>query len=561
MDTLALVVGSLCCYLLAYRLYGRYLGRRVFELAADRVLPSQRYADGRDFVATRWDILFGHHFTTIAGTGPIVGPAIGIIWGWLPAMLWILLGSIFMGAVHDMGSLVISMRNEGLSIGEICSRLISPRARWLFLAVIFFLITIVLAVFALVIATLFGMFPRSVLAVWLQIPIAVWLGRAIYVRGKKPGPRTIAAVVLMYITVVAGAYAPLSISALVGETRQVLVWGIILLAYAYVASVIPVGRLLQPRDYINGYQLMLAMALLLAGVAVVHPPLAAPVLRTDPPGAPPIFPFLYVVIACGAISGFHSLAASGTTSKQISRETDAQPIGYGGMLTEAALATLVVAAVGAGIGDRSAWLEHYADWGAAQGLGAKVAAFVTGSSNLLSGLGMPRGVGIALVGVLLASFAGTTMDSATRIQRYVIAEIGRGSGIRFLTNRHWGTAIAIGAAGLLAFHDGAGMGGLVLWPLFGAANQLLAGLALLVLVLYLRRNSKPMLLALVPMLFMIAMTGWAMVANLRTFMLSGNWLLTGIGAAILGLEIWIVVEAVQSLLGRGASRRYDARSV
>jgi carbon starvation protein len=560
MDALALVVGSFCCYLLAYRLYGRYLGRRIFELAADRVLPSQRFEDGRDFVPTRWDILFGHHFTTIAGTGPIVGPAIGIIWGWLPAMLWILIGSIFMGAVHDMGALVISMRNDGLSIGEICSRLISPRARWLFLAVIFFLITIVLAVFALVIATLFGMFPRSVLAVWLQIPIAVWLGREIYVRRKKPGRMTIVAVVLLYVTVVAGAYLPLSISRLVGETHQILAWGVILLLYAYVASVVPVGRLLQPRDYINGYQLLLAMALLLAGVAVAHPPLAAPPLRMNPPGAPPIFPFLYVVIACGAISGFHSLAASGTTSKQISRETDALRIGYGGMLTEAALATLVVAAVAAGIGDRSAWLKHYADWGAAQGLGAKVAAFVSGSSNLLSGLGIPRSIGIALVGVLLASFAGTTMDSATRIQRYVIAEVGRGSGIRFLTNRHWGTAIAIGAAGLLAFHDGAGMGGLVLWPLFGAANQLLAGLALLVLALYLRRSGKPTFLAVAPMVFMIAMTGWAMVANLKTFVLGGDWLLTAIGTVILGLQIWIVLEALQSLLKRGVDHRNDAGS-
>jgi carbon starvation protein len=556
-STLALVLGSFCCYVLAYRLYGRYLGRRIFELSAERVLPSRRYNDGRDYVPTRWYILFGHHFTTISGTGPIVGPAIGIIWGWLPAVLWVVLGSIFMGAVHDMGALVISVRNDGRSIGETCARLISHRARWLFLAVIFFLITIVLAVFALVIATLFGMFPRSVLAVWLQIPIAVWLGRAIYVRGRPPGPVTVAAVGLMYATIIAGAYLPLRMSALVGENHQVLAWGVILLVYAFVASVVPVGRLLQPRDYINGYQLILAMGLLLLGVAVVRPGLAAPVLRANPPGAPPIFPFLYVVIACGAISGFHSLAASGTTSKQMSRETDALRIGYGGMLTEAALATLVIAAVAAGIGDRSTWLEHYADWGAAQGLGAKVAAFVTGSSNLLAGLGIPHNVGVALVGVLLASFAGTTMDSATRIQRYVVAEVGRSSGVKALTNPYWGTAIAIGAAGVLAFHDGAGKGGLVLWPLFGASNQLLAGLALLVLVLYLRRNGRPTALASLPMGFMVVMTGWAMITNVRAFLLSGNWFLAAMGVAILGLEAWIVLEAVHALAGhrRGVAAR------
>ncbi len=558
MDTVALVIGAFGAYLLAYRLYGRYLGRKIFELTAGSELPSQRYNDGRDFVPTRWYILFGHHFTTISGTGPIVGPAIGIIWGWLPALLWVVLGSIFMGAVHDMGALVISMRNEGLSIGEICSELINRRARVLFLAIIFFLITVVLAVFALVIATLFGMFPRSVLAVWVQIPIAVWLGHAIYVRKRSPGPPTVLAVGLMYATIVAGAYLPMQLSALVGEGNQVLAWGIILLGYAYVASVIPVGRLLQPRDYINAYQLILAMGMLLLGVLVARPALAAPVLRTSPPGAPPIFPFLFVVIACGAISGFHSLAASGTTSKQISRESDAVPIGYGGMLTEAALATLVIAAVGAGIGDRHAWMKHYADWGAAQGLGAKVAAFVMGSSNLLASLGIPKEVGIALVGVLLASFAGTTMDSATRIQRYVIAEMGRGAGIKVLTNRYWGTAIAIAAAGALAFHDGVGKGGLILWPLFGASNQLLAGLALLVLVLYLRRSRKPTFIASIPMVFMVAMTGWAMIGNLKTFIISGNWLLGIMGAAVLGLEVWIIFEAGHALTWRRRAAKSPA---
>lgn len=542
-------------YLIAYHTYGKFLAKRIFVLNPQAVCPSEEYQDNTDFVPTKKNVLFGHHFTSIAGLGPIVGPAIAIIWGWIPALLWVFFGSIFMGAIHDFGSLIISMRGQGRSLGDLTADIINHRVRTLFLLIIFFELWIVIAVFALIIAILFLMYPESVMPVWLQIPIAMYIGYLIYNRGKNVNILGLLAVITMYATIVAGAFMPIKIPGLLGLS-SLSIWIIILLVYAYIASTLAVQKLLQPRDFINAYQLLITMVLLSLGVLITHPPVIAPAINTVPEGAPPMFPFLFIVIACGAISGFHCLVSSGTSSKQCDKENSCLFIGYGGMLLEGVLATLVIIAVAAGIGlgleiengqilkGIAAFNHHYSSWSAASGLQAKLGSFVTGASNMIAALGIPTKITIAVIGVFLVSFAATTLDSATRIQRYVVTEIARAWKIKPLTKKHPATSVAVVSAFILAFSNGDGKGALSLWPLFGTVNQLLAALALLVITIYLSRRKINSFYTAIPMVFMVLMTAWAMTVNLKTFYSQSNWLLFFIGIAVFMLEIWMIIESV-----------------
>ncbi|MBW1789915.1 MAG: carbon starvation protein A [Deltaproteobacteria bacterium] len=557
MSSLLLAVIMLGGYFVAYHTYGRFLGQKIFRIAADAVCPSHEFQDDVDFVPTNKHILFGHHFTSIAGLGPIVGPAIAIIWGWVPAVLWVFLGSIFFGAVHDFGALIVSLRNQGRSIGDISAGLVNNRVRTLFLLIIFFFLWTVIAVFALIIGILFNMYPQAVLPVWIEVPIAVWLGHMVYKRGASHVTLGIVAVILLYIFVVIGAYVPLDLKALgLSESGALITWIIIMFIYSYIASALPVQTLLQPRDYINSHQLFIAFALLILGVIVARPEIVAPALNISPEGAPPFWPFLFVVIACGAISGFHSLVSSGTSSKQCYSETDARFVGYGSMLMEGTLAALVIISVAAGIGlglttkdgttlmGVAAFNHHYASWAAASGLGAKIGAFVSGAANMISAYGIPAKITITIMGVFIVSFAATTLDTATRLQRYVIGELATVCKFPKLTGRHPATMIAVITAFILAFYNGSGKGALTLWPLVGTVNQLLAALSLLVITLYLAKKKVSTVYTIIPMIFMVIMTGWAMVLNLEKFFTTSSWLLFFIGFAVFVLEIWMMIESV-----------------
>ena len=562
MNSLLIAAGAGILYLIAYYTYGRFLGKKIFKLAKDNVCPSVELNDGIDFVPSKKEVLFGHHFASIAGTGPIVGPALAVIWGWLPALIWILVGSIFMGAVHDFGALVISLRNQGRSIGDIAGDMISKRVKLLFLMIIFLSLLIVIAIFSVIIGVCFDRFPESVWPVWLQIPIAVVLGILIYRKNWNPTMLGLIAVALMYATILFGSYHPvhmegLKIAAMATDTQEhwkfifspVALWVILLLFYVYIASTISVKTLLQPRDFINSYQLFIAMGLLALGIIIAHPPMAAPATNFAVEGSPPVLPMLFVFVACGAISGFHSLVSSGTTSKQCHNEHDALFIGYGSMLIEGLLAVFVIVACTAGIAYGSdagveAFSKHYSSWAAAQGFGAKIGAFINGSSNMMTSFGLPPAIGKTLMGVFIVSFAATTLDSATRIQRYIIAEMATMCKMPLFAHKHPATCIAVGSAFILAFCEGSGRGAFKLWPLFGALNQLLGGLALLVITVYLARKKVSSLYTAIPMVFMIIMTGWAMYYNIKGFASQNNTLLLVISLIIMLFEIWMVIESI-----------------
>ncbi len=586
MVTLLIAVGSFFGFIIAYNTYGKWLARKIFELNPDAVVPSIEMEDGCDYVPTNKSIVFGHHFTSIAGTGPIVGPAVAIMWGWVPALLWVLFGSILIGAVHDFGALVVSLRNRGQTIGDVAGRLIHPRVRILFLTILLFALWIVLAIFGLVIAKVFTMFPASILPVFLQIPIAVLIGLWLHRKGANILLPSIMALGVMYLTVWLGAGGGGAVGEwVVGLNTKLSGWSVgtwtaILLAYCFVASVLPVWTLLQPRDYINSLQLIATLALVMIGLVtagmfgVNGEPLVmvAPAVEWSPANAPPILPFLFITIACGAISGFHCLVSSGTTSKQLKCESDAQFVAYGSMLTEGFLAVIVILAVGAGIGfgwaghnemmGTALWSNIYGDWNTANGLAIKVGAFVAGSSNFIAAMGIEATLAITIMAVMVASFAGTTLDTATRLQRYVVQELGRTVGdsmppmrplAKPFTNMYFATGFAVVSAFVLAAiplgeaewgWSSVGMGAMALWPMFGATNQLLGGLAFLVISFWLWRRRKPVWFAAVPAFFMLVMPAWAMLSQVGAWYEKKQFVLVFVAVTTVLLEIWMVVEAV-----------------
>lgn len=600
MTTLAIALGAFVFYLIAYNTYGKWLGSKVFKLDAEAKVPSVELEDGNDYVPTSKGVVFGHHFTSIAGTGPIVGPALAVMWGWVPALIWVLFGSVFIGAVHDFGALIVSMRNRGQTVGDIAGRVISPRVRVLFLLILFMALTIVLAIFGLVIAVVFRTYPEAIAPCLFQIPLAVLIGLFIHRKGGNIMIASLVALVLMYVSVANGDSG--WVGWMNGEMQKwnLMTWVSLLLVYSYVASVLPVWTLLQPRDYINSLQLLSALGLVVVGlisagiwggapVDGVRPALeiVAPAMESslDAKQLPLIFPFLFITIACGAVSGFHCLVSSGTSSKQLSCETDARFVGFGSMLTEGFLAVLVILACVAGLGlgvagaggetlmGVDAWNARYGDW-STMGLGAKVGAFVDGSANFLKALGVPAQYATALMGVFVASFAATTLDTACRLQRYVVQELAAcllrkkddkedkpialsAHPLSWLVNKHGATIFAIAIAWWMASLPSAvgkpaGTGGLILWPLFGATNQLLGGLAFLVIIFWMKRNKLPVWFVTIPAFFMLVLPAWAMgyqifveaVGSSESWIAQERWLLVGIGGTSLILELWMVIEAI-----------------
>lgn len=568
MNTLLLTVLALIGYVVAYRLYGKFLADRIFRISEKNKMPSHELNDGVDYVPTKKNIVFGHHFTTIAGLGPIVGPAIGIIWGWLPAFLWVFFGAIFMGAVHDFSVLVISARNKGKTIGDLTGSIIGSSTRIAFQFLIQFLLLIVLSLFAIIVATLFVNYPESVLPVWFQIPIAVWLGAQIR-KGKNDLVYSIIAVILMYLSILAGVLVPIRIFPLLGSEK--VTWSLFVLIYVYFASTVPVHQLLQPRDYINSHQLTIAMLLLIAGIVAARPVIDAPAINpaafkpgTDIPG---LMPLLFITIACGAISGFHSLASSGTTVKQLDNEKDSQFIGYGGMLLEGFLAVLVIMAVAGGLGlglkkggvmltGLDAYNLQYSSWsGINAGIGAKLESFVVGASNLLGRIGIPEKVAASLIAVFIVSFANTTLDSSTRIQRFSMQEIFTrkdGSTVKPVHNRYFATMMVVIPAMLLTLNELLAKGGLELWRLFGALNQLLAALGLGLVSVYLYHKKKNYLFAFIPMLFVLLATVWAMIDNIGDFMSGNKIILLILSLLVLILTSWMLIGGIASLFNKNA---------
>ena len=567
MSSIVLVLIGLLVFYLGFRFYSRFIENRIFKIhEEDQTMPSKALEDGIDYVPTKKHILFGHHFTSIAGAAPIVGPCVAAYWGWLPALLWILLGTIFMGAVHDFGALVISVKEKGRSIADIASNTISKRTRLMFLSFVILLIWLILAVVAMVIADLFVAIPSSVIPINIEIIIAIIMGFLIYKKKIDLLIPSLFALALLYFFVWVGTKAPIDLTTTMAVQDVKNLWIIMLFIYSAIASLLPVWTLLQPRDFINSHQLFVGLGLLFLGIFISQPVVDAPAIRSlSEPDVPGIFPLLFVTIACGAISGFHGLVASGTSSKQLEKLSDARMVGYGGMIGEGTLALASTISAVAGIALVSNcnlptvgpvtdlnWNVYYDTW--AHASGNKAAAFVLGGGALIQSLGIPTIVANTLMAVLVISFAATTLDTATRIQRFILNEFGIATGVRALSNRYVATIVAIIPAILLAFWNvvepGTGtmrQAGWVLWPIFGASNQMLAALTLMVLTLYYWQKKRPILPLLIPMIIVMGITISALVVNAIQFY-GQNSILFGFTIILMGLIIWMVYEGVNKVL-------------
>ncbi len=569
MNAILVALIGMVIFALGYRYYSKFIGEKIFKLDPNYVTPAHRYKDGVDFVPTNKFILWGHHFTSVAGAAPIVGPAIALYWGWLPAFLWVILGTVFAAGVHDFGTLALSVRNKGQSVGTIAEKLIGKRGKILFLFIILTLVLMVNAVFAWVIANLFITYPSSVLPVFIQIPLAIWIGYAVYKRNAKMLVPSLIALVIMYVAAILSAdigFLQIDLVAYMGGedgtglfglstvSTAFLIWIVILMIYVYIASTLPVWKLLQPRDFINSHQLVVGLGILYLGLLFTNPQITAPI--TNPNTDISWLPLLFITIACGAISGFHGLVSSGTSSKQLNNETDARFVGYFGAVGEGILALISILAVATLFASTADFNAAYASFTQANAGG--LGNFVEGAAVLAGGLGISTSISTTIVSIIVVSFAATTLDTAVRLMRYIIAEIGAEYKVNVLTKPHVATSVAVLSSAALVLipegPNGFGSGGYLIWPLFGTANQLLAGISLLLISIWLKRLGRNYAYTLIPMIFLMFMTlyalfqqvlfEWSWLGN------NSNTLLFVLGAIIFVFAAWIALTSFQALSGK-----------
>ena len=526
-----------------YFFYSKFIAEKIYKLDPNFETPAHTLRDDIDFIPTNRIVLWGHHFTAVAGAAPIIGPAIAVIWGWVPAFIWVIGGTIFFAGVHDFGAIWASVRNQGRSVGSLTGDVVSLRARTLFMIVIFFLLMMVNAVFAVSISNAFVATPSSVIPAWSAIVVAVVIGVLIY-KVKVPilWP-TIIGTIILYAVIYLGDQVPVSLPETFMGLGAAPQWIIILFVYATVASLLPVWLLLQPRDYINGIQLIIGLGLLFGAVFIANPTMVAPMYNTVvPEGTPPLLPLLFVTIACGALSGFHGLVASGTTSKQLNKETDARFVGYLGSSGEGLLALVTIIAVSAGFASLGEWQTVYSEFGGTIG----ISTFVAGGSQIVQdGTPLSREFAATLLAVMAVLFAGTTMDAGVRLQRYIIQEWGTIYKIPVLQNGYVATFAAVGACLALAFGAGgtSGQGGMEIWPLFGTTNQLLAGLTLLVISVMLVKLKRRYIFTLVPMVFVTTMSFAAAVYQLWDLFTSGSYVLMALDVVVIILATFVILES------------------
>ncbi len=544
--TLLSVVG-LGMIFIGYRFYSSFIAEKIYRLDPDFETPAHSMRDDVDYIPTNRVVLWGHHFTAVAGAAPIIGPGIAVIWGWLPAFLWVILGTMFFAGVHDFGAVWASVRNKAKSVGALTGDVVSPRARTLFMVVVFFLLMMVNAVFAVAISNEFQATPSSVIPAWTAVVVAVGIGILIYRMHVPILWPTVVGTVILYAVIYLGEQFPIELTA--GMLPVGAQWILILFLYAGIASLLPVWLLLQPRDYINGIQLFVGLGLLYGAVLIANPTIVAPAINPNvPASAPPIFPLLFVTIACGAISGFHGLVGSGTTSKQLNKETDARFVGYLGSSGEGSLALVAIIAATAGFASLGEWETMYAEFG-----NGGITAFVQGGATIVSaGVGISTEFAATLLTVMAVLFAGTTMDAGVRLQRYIVQEWGAIYNIPVLQNGYVATIAAVAACLLLAFGAGgpSGEGGMLIWPLFGTTNQLLAGLTLLVISVILVKLGRPARYTLIPMVFITTMALAAALYQLGNLYREGGFLypLLWIDVAIVLLAIFTMLEAGSAFL-------------
>jgi carbon starvation protein len=550
-----ILIAVVVLFLVAYRVYGGWMSR-VFGLDDRNLVPAEGQYDGVDHVPTKTPVLLGHHFSSIAGAGPIVGPILaGLFFGWLPALIWIVAGSILVGGVHDFGSTIASVRHKARSVAELAKQYITPRAYKLFLAFIWLALIYVIVVFMDLTAATFVDVEMNgsgvAVSAILFVGLALAMGYLTYRRGMKIGigtlvflPPLLLAIWLGDLVSVDGGLLP----AIAGAEKNS--WNLVLLIYCLVAAITPVWILLQPRDYLSSWLLYLSVlgaggGLLIGGMtgaAAVSRSWPAIVMPGDVSGLGiahlgPLFPILFITVACGACSGFHSIVASGTTSKQVTCETDTQRIGYGAMLIEGVVAVIALSAV------------MILPFGSGAFGDTPISIYAGGIGTFLSMFGIPREFGAHFGLLALSTFLLTTLDTCTRLGRYVVQEA-----FAWEKNEPKSRVVATVATLILpamlvfiTYTDPVSGQALpawrAVWPVFGATNQLLAALALLAITVWLKRTGRVWAFAAAPMAFMLIMT---MSALALLILKEGPLIIRAISVALFVLGLMLSVEAAKA---------------
>ncbi len=533
MNSAVLAAVSLLCFAGGYKFYSKKL-RKVWNISPDNPTPAQTLYNGVDFVpAKNWLVLFGHHFASIAGAGPILGPVIACaIWGWLPAVIWVVAGSVFIGGVHDFSSLILSVRNGGSSIADISEKIIGRNAKIFFSVFILLALILVIAVFAIATAGTLLETPQIVIPTFGLIVVAIFVGLMLYRWNVNSVIATLVGLAIIAGLVFLGEKYPMGLNFANAKNA----WIIILLIYAGFASVIPVNILLQPRDYLSSFFLFAGIIAGFLGLFITHPQFQAPAVITFASASGMLWPSMCIIIACGANSGFHSLVASGTTSKQLSSEKYAFRIGYGAMIMEGVLAILAIIAVSAGL----PW-KGYNSYPALMKSGNWIRTFAEGFGSISKPLLGRFGPFFAML--MLNAFVMTTLDTATRITRYVGQELfGNTFKIKIFKNGVVMTLVIIAFAFYLAGGPQARI-----WPIFGASNQLIAALVMIVVAAYLFARSLPSLFVIIPGVFMLVTTVIALIIEMAKNYGENN-LLFVISVILLALAVFVVVEASKNII-------------
>ncbi|MFB0516555.1 MAG: carbon starvation protein A [Candidatus Neomarinimicrobiota bacterium] len=528
-----LIGSSIVLLAIGYIFYGRYLSKRL-GVDPGRQTPAHTNTDGVDYVPAKAPILFGHHFSSIAGAGPILGPIYAAVFGWIPVLLWIVIGSIFVGGVHDFSSLVASVRHGGKTFGEVIEEHIGHAGKKLFLVFTWTVLVLVIAVFAKAVASVFVKEPATVTASFLFILLAIVFGLSIYRLKTKLGLTSIVGVLLLLGCVALGILFPIQ--------QSFNFWIFMLFCYVFVAAVTPVWILLQPRDYLNSFLLFIILIAGVIGIFVANPTISFPVVTQFKTNLGYLFPILFVTVACGAISGFHSLVSSGTTSKQLNMESDAKPVGYGSMLVEGVLAVVaLITAVTILQGDYSHLVTKEG--------GGPIGIFSAGIGRFVHHLGIPERLGVTFAALAISAFALTTLDTATRLGRFAFQEFfEREERASFLSkNRYVGTLVTVVFSALLAFSGTSE----VLWPLFGSANQLLASIILLGVTVWLAELGKSNRFVKYPMYFMFAVTLTALGTLIHKNIVTVNIPLLLLSIILFIVAIILIVQARNSLVRIG----------
>lgn len=557
MNVLVLLFSGIALFVFGYFVYSRFVAGKILGLDDANVTPAHRLRDDIDYVPANRYILWGHHFTAVAGAAPIVGPAIAVQWGYLPAFLWVILGTVFFAGIHDMCALFASVRHDGKSIGTVCRKVVGNRVGQLFIVVIFLVLLMVNGAFGVIIAHESVFKPATIIPAWGAIAIALIMGQLIYKLKWNLLLVTALAVIALYALVPLGVAYPVNLPETFMGLNNFKQWIVILFIYAGIASVLPVWMLLQPRDYVNGIQLFIALALLYISIVIVSPPVIAPAITSNViDNWHILIPALFVTVACGAISGFHGIVSSGTTSKQVDKEKDVRFVGYLGAMGEGSLSLATIIACVAGISliggnealNPDTWMSLYK---------GGVLNFVNGGGAIIAkGIGLPQDIASTLLSLMVILFAATTMDAGIRLQRYIVQEWGEIYGIGIFRSKYVSTIIAVVLSFLLAYNGVGDTGGneVAIWPLFGATNQLLASLTLLVVGVILLRMKKGAgsLVVFIPMVFILTMSFWAAILKLGSYYKAGNYLLFGIDMVVIIVTVLVILNGlsvIAKLLG------------